>query len=92
MPSTPSFLPSKGILKPPPGTWLPFSEGTRACSGKKFATVEFVAVIFTLFRHHRVHLADGWSAERVTRVLKGRKAGAVTLQPPEAVPLVWARR
>jgi len=81
-----------GILKPAKGTFLPFSEGSRACSGKKFATVEFVVVIFTLLREHRVELADGWSAERVRKVLSGRKAGALTLQPPESIPLRFIRR
>ncbi|KAJ7022565.1 cytochrome P450 [Mycena alexandri] len=71
---------SQGILKPAPGTFLPFSEGSRACSGKKFASVEFVVVVFTLLRHHRVGLA------------RGRKAGGITLQPPEAIPLAFTRR
>jgi len=81
-----------GILKPAKGTFLPFSEGSRACSGKKFATVEFVAVVFTLLREHRVELAEGWSVERVQKVLSGRKAGALTLQPPESIPLKFIRR
>jgi len=81
-----------GILKPAKGTFLPFSEGSRACSGKKFATVEFVAVLFTLFRDHRVELGNGWSGERVSKVLSGRKAGALTLQPPEPIPLKFIRR
>jgi len=81
-----------GILKPAKGTFLPFSEGARACSGKKFASVEFVAVLFTLFREHRVEVAEGWSAERVKKILSGRKAGALTLQPPESIPLKFIRR
>jgi cytochrome P450 len=81
-----------GIIKPAKGTFLPFSEGSRACSGKKFATVEFVAVLFTLFREHRVELEEGWTVERVGGILKGRKAGALTLQPPEAIPLRFVKR
>jgi cytochrome P450 len=83
---------SQGILKPAKGTFLPFSEGSRACSGKKFATVEFVAVLFTLLREHRLELEDGWSAERVKQVLSGRKPGGITLQPPESIPLRFVRR
>lgn len=83
---------SQGILKPLKGTFLPFSEGSRACSGKKFATVEFVAVLFTLLREHRLELEDGWSAERVKHVLSGRKPGGITLQPPESIPLRFVRR
>ena len=81
-----------GILKPAKGAFLPFSEGARACSGKKFATVEFVAVLFTLLREHRIELEEGWSAERVKNVLGGRKAGALTLQPPESIPLRFVGR
>jgi cytochrome P450 len=80
------------IFKPAKGTFLPFSEGARACSGKKFATVQFVAVLLSLFREHRVELEEGWSAERVSEILRGRKAGALTLKPPEAVPLRFVRR
>jgi len=80
------------IVKPAKGTFLPFSEGARACSGKKFATVQFVAVLFTLFREHRVELEEGWSVERVQGILRGRKAGALVLKPPEAIPLRFVRR
>lgn len=83
---------AQGILKPAKGAFLPFSDGARACSGKKFATVEFVAVLFTLLRNHRVQLEDGWTAERVKKILSGRKAGGLTLQPPESIPLRYVRR
>jgi cytochrome P450 len=80
------------LVKPAKGTFLPFSEGARACSGKKFATVQFVAVLFTLFREHRVELEEGWNVERVKGILRGRKAGALVLQPPELIPLRFVRR
>jgi cytochrome P450 len=83
---------AQGLVKPAKGTFLPFSEGSRACSGKKFATVEFVAVLFALFREHRVELEEEWSVERVRKVLSGRKAGALSLQPPESIPLRFIKR
>ncbi|KAJ7160377.1 cytochrome P450 [Mycena filopes] len=83
---------ASGLLKPAPGTFLPFSEGSRACSGKKFASVEFVAVLFTLLRSHRVSFPPGCTDEWVRGVLKGRKAGGITMQPPEDVPLVFEAR
>ena len=83
---------AQGILKPAKGAFLPFSDGARACSGKKFAGVEFVAVLFTLLRNHRVQLEDGWTGERVKKILSGRKAGGLTLQPPESIPLRYVRR
>lgn len=38
------------------GQFIPFSEGARACLGTKFAEVEFVAVIASLFARFRVEL------------------------------------
>ncbi|KAJ7596564.1 cytochrome P450 [Mycena floridula] len=87
--------PGSALFKPPKGTFLPFSEGSRACSGKKFASVEFVAVLYTLLKEHRVELAldqPGWSRERVMKVLAGRKAGALTLAVPEHIPLRFVKR
>jgi len=81
-----------GLLIPAKGSFLAFSEGARACLGKRVATVEFIAVIYTLLRHHRVGLEDGWSAERVKKVISGRKAGALTMQPPEKIPLRFVKR
>lgn len=40
------------------GTYLPWSDGPQNCPGKKFAQVEFVAVIAKLLQYHRVRLAD----------------------------------
>ncbi|KZO99635.1 cytochrome P450 [Calocera viscosa TUFC12733] len=83
------------VLKPPRGSWLPFSEGSRMCSGRKFATVEFVSVLAALLKEHRVEIlprTEGWGEERVRRVLAGRKAGALTLQVPERVPVRFVRR
>lgn len=40
---------------PMQGTFVPWSEGARVCPGKKFAQVEFVAVIAGLFRTHHVN-------------------------------------
>ncbi|KAJ7248888.1 cytochrome P450 [Mycena haematopus] len=83
---------SQGILKPAPGTFLPFSEGSRACSGKKFATVEFVVVVSTLLRRHRIQLADGCTVEWARKVMSGRKPGGITLQPPQDIPLLFTTR
>ncbi|KZW02405.1 cytochrome P450 [Exidia glandulosa HHB12029] len=86
---------NKRLIRPRRGAWLPFSEGSRACSGKKFAAVEFVRVMLTLLREHRVEILgedEGWGEKRVLQVLAGRKAGALTLQPPEPVPVRFVRR
>lgn len=44
------------LLKPKRCTWIPFSEGYRGCLGKKFAEVEFVAVLTVLLRRKKVSI------------------------------------
>ncbi|KAL2823486.1 cytochrome P450 [Aspergillus cavernicola] len=47
------------IHKPVRGAYLPFSDGTRACVGKKFAQVEFIVTFAVLLRRYRVELPQG---------------------------------
>jgi len=55
-----TFRPSRFLgedetpIVPASGTYLPWSTGPRVCPGKKFAQVEFVAVIAKLLRKYRV--------------------------------------
>lgn len=44
------------IYRPPKGHFLPFSEGSRACLGRKFSLVEFTALFGVLFRDCGVEL------------------------------------
>ncbi|EJD40943.1 cytochrome P450 [Auricularia subglabra TFB-10046 SS5] len=54
------FRPQRWIEDSPrKGQFMAFSEGARACLGKKFAQVEFVAVIATLFSRFRLELDCG---------------------------------
>ncbi|KAG8629416.1 hypothetical protein KVT40_003281 [Elsinoe batatas] len=48
---------SSALFKPPRGAYLPFSEGYRACLGRRFAQVEVLAVLAVLFREYSVELA-----------------------------------
>ncbi|KAL9123057.1 MAG: hypothetical protein Q9187_000384 [Circinaria calcarea] len=70
------------------GTFLTFSEGPRACLGKRFAQVEFIAFFAGLLRQYRVCLGGKVAAEDVERVMRLRSGGSpVTLVPPEDVKL-----
>ncbi|EJD40936.1 cytochrome P450 [Auricularia subglabra TFB-10046 SS5] len=54
------FRPQRWMEKQPrKGQFMAFSEGARACLGKKFAQVEFVAVITALFARYRVEIDCG---------------------------------
>lgn len=46
-----------GFLKPQPGTFLPFSDGSRGCLGTKFSLVELCAVVVRVFATHSVELS-----------------------------------
>jgi cytochrome P450 len=47
---------SGGLFIPPKGAFLPFSDGARACPGKRFAQVEITAVLAVIFQEHSLEL------------------------------------
>jgi cytochrome P450 len=52
------------LFRPPRGAYLPFSEGHRACLGRRFAQVQILAVLAVLFRQYSVELAvDEWVSD-----------------------------
>ena len=67
------------FYNPPKGAYLPFSEGPRACMGRRFAQVEAFAVLAVIFRHFSVELdlavmdsTLGQDARAYDENLKGR--------------------
>jgi cytochrome P450 len=75
------------------GTFLTFSEGPRACLGKRFAQVEFVAFFARLLRLYRIGLAPGLDKIVVEKTVRLRSGGSpVTLMPPEDVKLSLVAR
>lgn len=45
------------LFHPPRGAYIPFSEGFRACLGRRFAQVEVLAVLAVIFSQYSVELA-----------------------------------
>jgi cytochrome P450 len=84
---------------PPRGTFLPWSAGPRACPGMKMAQVEFVAVMFAVFRRARVSPVVRGSetkkmaAERLKMLMQDSQP-RITLQmnKPKEVVLRWEMR
>lgn len=85
------------IHRPVRGAFLPFSDGVRACVGKKFAQVEFVAALVIIFRSYRITLqkhadeSESGMRRRVQQALQ-HSSNAQTLTIRENVPLVFCRR
>jgi cytochrome P450 len=83
-------------IKPLPVGYLPWGVGPRSCPGKKFAQVEFVAVIAHLFRRHHVKaiMEPGETMQamkkRIFEVLDDSSlAVTIKINHPEKVQLVW---
>jgi cytochrome P450 len=87
------------LLQPPSGNFIPWAAGQRVCPGKKFAQVEFVAVIARLFMKHRVSpkLESGetvaMASDRVRKcVLDSGIHIVLKMKHPERVQLVWGEK
>lgn len=63
------------LLRPKKGSYYPFSEGPRACLGRRFAQVEVLAVLAIIFKDYSVELAvDEFATdEEVERMPVGRE-------------------
>jgi cytochrome P450 len=52
------------LFRPPKGAYIPFSEGFRACLGRRFAQVEILATLAVIYQNHSVELCvDEFASE-----------------------------
>lgn len=85
------------LAEPPQGAFYsPWTLGPRVCPGKKFSQVEFVAVLATLLRDHRVKpvLRAGETTDQARRrMLAVIEDSEVLVTPrirrPEAAAVFW---
>jgi cytochrome P450 len=63
------------LFRPVRGSYLPFSDGARACIGKRLAQVEMMAILAVIFQNCSVELAvDQWASdEEVSQMSKEEK-------------------
>lgn len=55
---------SASLFRPERGAYIPFSDGARACLGRRIAQVEVIAALAVLFREYSVELAvDEWATD-----------------------------
>lgn len=74
------------------GTFLSFSDGSRACLGRKFAQAEYVAFLVAVLREFRIELAGDMSRGDVEKDLFLRCAGTVTLRPLDTIKLKFVAK
>ncbi|KAK0618494.1 hypothetical protein B0T17DRAFT_538075 [Bombardia bombarda] len=74
------------------GTLLTFSDGARACLGRKFAQAEYMAFLATLLRRFRVEFAEGVDVRQARINLDNKCAGKLTLAPMEDFRLELRQR
>ena len=59
-----SFESGDGLFTPIKGSFIPFSEGARACPGRRFAQVEIMAVLAVIFKTHTIELdVSEWASD-----------------------------
>lgn len=68
-----SSISSTQVFSPVKGSFIPFSEGARACPGRRFAQVEITAVLAVIFQKHTIELdVSEWATdEDVARMGSG---------------------
>jgi len=87
------------MFRPYNGSFLPFSIGTRGCVGKKFAQVEFAAIMVGLFREMSVEF-DSCGGTKTFEEARQECLAAMekfeaktTLAPSGPMPgIKWVRR
>ncbi len=83
---------SPNIIRDRRGSFLTFSDGSRACLGRKFAQAEYVAFLAVLLREYRVTLAEGMDPVMVEKDIYLRCAGKITLAPLDSIKLGLEKR
>ncbi|KAE9365155.1 cytochrome P450 [Stipitochalara longipes BDJ] len=86
------------LLQPSPGMFNPWTHGPRVCPGKKFAQVEFVAVIAKLLKNGNVKpklKANEKLDDAIVRVKEVVQDSALditlNMKHPERAPLIWEK-
>ncbi|RAK81871.1 cytochrome P450 [Aspergillus fijiensis CBS 313.89] len=84
------------IIEPRAGTYIPWSAGVQVCAGQKFAQVETVAVLASLFREHRLRVVlqegeDFAAAQKrlVAKTLDTHQLLVIQMRDPDSVKFVW---
>ncbi|KAL9083084.1 MAG: hypothetical protein Q9165_008663 [Trypethelium subeluteriae] len=94
-----SKLEDEELFRPAKGTYFPWAEGTQNCPGRKFAQVEFVAVMVALLRDHvsepvpRVGESLSDARKRTLAVVKDSNVELLLqMRNPGSIVVRWRKR
>lgn len=69
---------ASSLYRPTKGSYIPFSEGFRACIGRRFAQVEVLAALAVIFSQYSVELAvDEWASDEEVEKMDRQERKAV---------------
>jgi cytochrome P450 len=90
--NTASFDTTDGLLVPPKGVFMPFSEGARACPGRRFAQVEITAVLAVIFNTYSLELdVSEWASDaQVEKMSKEERRAVYQKAMTKARKLIFA--
>ncbi|KIW00139.1 uncharacterized protein PV09_08317 [Verruconis gallopava] len=61
------------MFRPPKGAYIPFSEGFRACLGRRFAQVEILATLAVIFKEHSVEVMPEEGEDAIKAMSKAER-------------------
>ena len=89
-----SFEVAGSLFRPVKGAYMAFSEGPRACPGRRFAEVEVIAVLSLIFKQYTVELdVRAWASdEEVEKMSTQQKREVYAKAQKEAWELIRGSR
>jgi cytochrome P450 len=91
--NSPASSETPSLYTPPKGAYIPFSEGQRACLGRRFAQVEVLAALAVILREHSVELAvDEWASDEEVEKMTSEERRKVWIKAEEAAGWTWQNK
>jgi cytochrome P450 len=82
-----------GLYTPPKGAYIPFSEGHRACLGRRFAQVEILATLAVILSQCSVELAvDEWATDEAVENMGGEGRRGVWERARDKADFTWQNK
>lgn len=83
------FDPDGKFRDPEPGSYIPFSDGSRGCIGQRFAMVELCVSLAAIMKDHNIDVVAG---ENMAHKLSGGIVYNMTLRLGDKIPVRFTKR